>query len=447
MSRPSGAVRRRGMRMRNVAHWGTILSAIAVLVGCNATDEGPPRGTGGAGGGSGGVAGVGGIGGEGGMAGVGGTAGIGGEGGMGGEGGVAGAGGMGGEGGMAGAGGIGGAGGMAGMGGAAGRDCAQSGAVEFVHPTLSSINVSDCITPDVCLTRGLSRGLFNIASSTETQPAGTSPAGTLWAPADCATSMGNEASFVSFRDSLGNAIGDNILTTPLCLWIPDANLFYDVVFSAWESGGGGGFTYTRTAAVPDECAHGDARCDESNACSCPGGFIVDEESGKCRAPSSCDANPCGFGATCRPMGLESHVCSCEVVFFDKPRNDSVTCDSLSPNVCIARGNSRPLYNSADEAGYTFDIDPCESSSPSLTEWASVPCSEATELDFGSFISESYAGCYPGGTIGVQGCVRLTDGSNESWDIMMTQWCGGDNVGGGCFSYIRSHDVADGVNCN
>lgn len=46
-------------------------------------------------------------------------------------------------------------------------------------------------------------------------------------------------------------------------------------------------------------------------------------------------------------------------------------------------------------------------------------------------------------VGVPACVRLTDGSNEEWDVRMADWCVG---GGGCLSYIRSHNVADGQAC-
>jgi hypothetical protein len=243
-------------------------------------------------------------------------------------------------------------------------------------------------------------------------------------------------------------VGNNVLDTALCLSIPAANLFYDVDFSAWQKGpladgGGGAFTYTRTAASPDECAHGDATC--GTVCGCPEGFVVDASSGNCRLPDPCDPNPCGSGATCRRLGIADHVCECDTVDFS---NEGGSCDSITPDVCIARGVAKGLYNSEDELGYN-EAALCVSPSPTLTEWASLPCAQAENADFGTWISATFNAvgtCAPPSMVGVAGCVRLTDGSSEEWDIRMTDWCAGILGGGGCFSYIRSHNVADGAAC-
>ena len=332
--------------------------------------------------------------------------------------------------------------------GAGGRDCTQSGAFEFVHPTGSDSSVQDCITADVCLTRGYAGPLFNAVGVSPAEyprefllqwPGDTEePVGTQWAPSDCASAQ--PSGFTTFVDALQDAVGDNLLRTPLCLSIPAANLFYDVDFSAWQSGGGGAFAYTRTAASPDECDHGDATC--GTACGCPEGFLVDANSGDCRLPDPCNPNPCGSGATCRRIGLADHVCECDTVEFT---NDLGSCDSITPSVCIARGSSMGLYNSADEPGYN-EVAECGSPSPTLTEWANLPCAEAVNVDFGTWVSATFTDCFPPQMVGVAGCVRLTDGSSQEWDIRMTDWCIGPFRGGGCFSYIRSHNVADGQAC-
>jgi len=207
--------------------------------------------------------------------------------------------------------------------------------------------------------------------------------------------------------------------------------------------GGGGFTYTRTAASSDECDHGDATC--GTACGCPEGFVVDASSGDCRLPDPCDPDPCGSGATCRRIGVAGHVCECDTVEFT---NDEGSCDSITPGVCIARGLTKGLYNSEDELGYD-EVAECVSPSPTLTEWASLPCAQAVIADFGTWVDSTFIGgeCFPPLMLGVPSCVRLTDGSSEEWDIRMTDWCIGEFRGGGCFSYIRSHNVADGEACD
>ncbi len=412
-------------------------------------------GSGGAGGmagmaGSGGAGGMAGSGGGGGMAGsggVGGMAGSGGAGGMAGSGGVGGMAGSGGAGGMAGSGGAGGMAGSGGTGGAGGTSCTQSGAFEFVHPTGSYSSVQDCITPDVCLTRAYGGPIFNAVGITPAeypQDVTEEPTGTLWAPTDCASAQPGD--YTTFSAALQSEVGNNVLDTALCLSIPAANLFYDVDFSAWEMGGGGGFTYTRTAASPDECAHGDATCGAT--CGCPDGFVVDASTGKCGLPNPCDPNPCGLGASCRRIGIADHVCECDTVEFS---NQGGGCDSITPLVCIARGATKGLFNSSDETGYD-DVGECQSPSPTLTEWASLPCSQATDADFGTWVSSTFldpadlTSCAPPAMVGVPACMRLTRGSNEEWDIRMTDWCIGQLRGGGCFSYIRSHNVGDGQSC-
>jgi len=334
-----------------------------------------------------------------------------------------------------------GGGGTGGIGGTITHDCTQSGAFEFVHPTDSGRSVQDCITADVCLTRGDARSLFNAAVSPEEVAANVleEPIETQWAPSDCASAQPGD--FMTFVDVLQGWVGMNVLDTPLCLSIPAANLLYDVDFSAWEMQGGGAFTYTRTAASPDECDHGDATC--GTACGCPEGFVVDASSGDCRLPDACDPNPCGSGANCRRVGVANHVCECDTVEFT---NDEGSCDSITPGLCIARGSIMGLYNSEDELGYN-EVAECVSPSPTFTEWVRLPCSAAVNADFGTWVSASFTDCIPPQMVGVAGCVRLTDGSSQEWDIRMTDWCIGMGRGGGCFSYIRSHNVADGQACD
>jgi hypothetical protein len=238
----------------------------------------------------------------------------------------------------------------------------------------------------------------------------------------------------------------DVVGQDVCLWLTDSNLKYDVVFSSWESGGGGGFGYTRTSTVPDECGHADATCQENDVCLCPEGFEVSSGTGLCGLAHPCEPDPCGAGAVCRRTAVDEHVCECGTVEFTKPPAPDTSCDQLSPSVCIARASMQGLFNNEDESGFDDSIDPCESPSPTMTEWADVPCAVAMEADFGPWNSESYADCNPPGAVGLAGCVRLTDGTGLSWDIRTTDWCVGQGDVNGCFSYIRSRNVDDGVAC-
>jgi predicted outer membrane repeat protein len=196
----------------------------------------------------------------------------------------------------------------------------------------------------------------------------------------------------------------------------------------------------------DECTN-DACNPETGTCDyppvqdgtpCTDGICLN---GVCEDP--CDPNPCGLGATCRAIGIAEHVCECDTVEFS---NEGGICDSINPSVCIARDYTMGLYNRVDEPGYNR-VAECVSPSPTLTEWASLPCAQATDVDFGTWVSSTFMElpyCTPPQMVGVPACVRLTDGSNQEWDIRMTDWCVAEE--GGCFSYVRSHNVDDGQAC-
>ena len=115
-------------------------------------------------------------------------------------------------------------------------------------------------------------------------------------------------------------------------------------------------------------------------------------------------------------------------------------------MCIARATTRGIYNSDDETQYG-EGERCSNDivSPTLTEWSDVPCAESVEEDFGTWSSDSFAGCEAQDTLAQFGCIRLA-GDGEEWDVFITGWCRGESGLNGCFSYIRSHFVDDGVAC-
>ncbi|MEM7137355.1 MAG: calcium-binding EGF-like domain-containing protein [Myxococcota bacterium] len=333
-----------------------------------------------------------------------------------------------------------------------GCDCSET--VTFTHSEGSEADEQDCITADVCLTRGLLRGLFNAATqvvnvSTDSR---SDPEGTLWADSACdAAGATEDTRFDSFRDALDGNVGNNFDENTLCLWLTRSNLFYNVDITSWQSSGGGAFVYERTAAFGDECAHGDAVCGAS--CECPDGFENDPDTGVCAYPDPCDPSPCGAGASCLRTGLDTHVCQCDVTEFSKGIDEDV-CDSISDGVCLARDENGPLFNSEVESDAGAAMDFCNSGigeepgpEPTGTEWTGGACADAAPGDFGPFVSDSlFRRCSVGNKV-FEGpmCLNLTDGSDEQWDLLFTSWCSNGN--GDCFSYIRSHNVADGESCD
>lgn len=116
----------------------------------------------------------------------------------------------------------------------------------------------DRLTDTVWITRGFSRGLYNIAPGQETSFAsGVSPIGTRWAFAGLngnpvAISAADHArlSFSDWETSLGGegVLRDHIFDRPGVLHLVAADVYVDIRFTEWGSGGSGTFTYTRASA-------------------------------------------------------------------------------------------------------------------------------------------------------------------------------------------------------
>ena len=126
----------------------------------------------------------------------------------------------------------------------------SSGTVSFTKENYATNE--DCITDNVCLTRGNEGGLFN--SVVEESWNGSGPSDTEWSfEGHCASGSG----FGSFLASLGGQyyIGSNITNNPGCLHLITDDLYYNIDFSSWTCcGNGGGFSYTRQLGVTEiEC--------------------------------------------------------------------------------------------------------------------------------------------------------------------------------------------------
>jgi hypothetical protein len=116
--------------------------------------------------------------------------------------------------------------------------------VQFTKTEEDSI---DEIDEDLSLTRGSSQGLFNIELEEQyDRNTHTAPAGTLWNSDGWGDLLDvAQRSYVTLRESLDNAIGENIIGAELIMWDTANNKYYKFSFSNWEENGGG-FSYTRT---------------------------------------------------------------------------------------------------------------------------------------------------------------------------------------------------------
>jgi hypothetical protein len=316
--------------------------------------------------------------------------------------------------------------------------CTDTTAVTFAKPSLTSL--ADCVVPDVCLTRGINGPLFNAAVEAGASEDMDSPLGTLWFPDTCANAVGQ--TFDIFQN-LANGVGQ-----PLCMFLPEQQLWYDITITQWSVDMGGGFAYVRTAYQPDGCgvsldlgAPNHATCG-GGGCTCPTGWTVDATSGKCSMPDPCATSGCDASATCQRTDLEAYRCECDRIDFvkeDYARNE----DCIRPDVCLARGDYAPLYNAAQEdppAGGSRD-----QTVPAGTLWALLPCASSQNSDFDTFIGAVDG--FPPYYVGKVACLKLLANgayAEETWDIQFTSWTSGAKGGG--FAYRRWKGVGDGQAC-
>jgi hypothetical protein len=119
----------------------------------------------------------------------------------------------------------------------------------------------DKLTNNVILTRASSQGMFNIAQ--EASFSATSPKDTQWAtslnnPAQAITATNFAAlTFDSWQNAYGGAgsLNSNITTHDAVVHLVSDNIYLNLRFIAFQgSGGGGSFTYQRSAPVPEPAA-------------------------------------------------------------------------------------------------------------------------------------------------------------------------------------------------
>jgi hypothetical protein len=116
----------------------------------------------------------------------------------------------------------------------------------------------DCLKANVCLTRGTTRSLYNAADPagpaganepvcTDVAPTSVAPTGTLWAKGSC--SAPTTAFGIFLGATYASCSPPTLVNVPSCLYLPAYGEYYDLTFTSWaQNGGGGGFSYARSAA-------------------------------------------------------------------------------------------------------------------------------------------------------------------------------------------------------
>ena len=123
--------------------------------------------------------------------------------------------------------------------------------IEFVKAAYADPTaVNDPIDTNLTIARGNNQGIYNIALETEWSDVGDgedSPEGTLW-NSDGWGRLNDvkQRNYVTWQESLGYAVGENIVDTELVMHDTINDKYWAVKFTSWTQGGnGGGFSYTR----------------------------------------------------------------------------------------------------------------------------------------------------------------------------------------------------------
>jgi len=165
---------------------------------------------------------------------------------------------------------------------------AVAATVTISKPDWGDPNVyKDCITPNVCITRGIDGPIYNSVLEPfgpEYGCGSTSPYGTEWAMGTCDAPR---TPFNYFITTAQCAPPYLIIGQDMCLHLISEDIYLNIRFHSWTSGGGGGgFSYTRTNEFSLTDTDGDGISDNMDNC------ILKVN------PTQIDSNNDGYGNVC-----------------------------------------------------------------------------------------------------------------------------------------------------
>ncbi len=255
----------------------------------------------------------------------------------------------------------------------------------------------DCLAPDVCLTRQDKQSVFNIAQ--EESAAGTSPAGTEWAMGSTWDALTQGATYTGFTEAV-NSNPPGSVQQVMSVHLVGTNIYYDLVITEFGNGSSGGsISWSRSRALVPGC--------------------TDPSADNYVPEATVDLGFCGSEWTFhyRPPGVGT---------------DAAYQDCLSAEVCIARDDTKGLYNAVSESSYS-------GSSPAGTNWAPLETASADTGDYTTWkkSSDTFE------ELGLGVTVSMEDTANASfYDVVLLRWQSGQESayslqqGTGSFAYVR-----------
>jgi hypothetical protein len=286
-------------------------------------------------------------------------------------------------------------------------------------------NETDCITPNVCLTRGIKGPLFNSLYQTMDNVLydfSANPIGTEWAYGICEDKDSIE--FMNLFDLKEGYSPLTMIGQDMCLHVIADDIYVDIKFHGWKAGQGGGmppggwFSYTRSNkdGIGDECDN------------CPYAYNPDQN----------DSDNDTIGDTCDNCLNISNPGQNNTDFsevrFSHPNNGEEK-DCIEDGVCLYRYSYGPILNMPEDI-----------------EWACGQCGSETsdyyssvDYDPISLWQEMKYNCFGYSNQNIPGsdtCLHVI-GSDNHYDIYWTGWTVGSNgggPGGGGFSYTRTNET-------
>jgi hypothetical protein len=240
--------------------------------------------------------------------------------------------------------------------------------------------IDDIITDVLALTRGSIRGLYNpYLENAYNNSSHESPLGTLWNADGWSGDDGSEINnyrnrtYVTLREALNGAIGENIISTELIMWDTTNNNYYTFVFSEWSENDGGGFAYDRRLIV-----------DPNHFTKPNGGSQIDIIKAN---------NPSGSG------------------------------------IGLTRGNNQGLFNYYRDEGWSNSV------SPSGTTWNVDGWSDLTDITNRTYTNfyDAFDQAIGVNILGTE-CVMYVEDTDKYYAIKFDRWT--QNNAGGGFSYSR-----------